>query len=296
MPLTIEEGAAIAFISDQQGLAPPQKQKADRSRFASNLSMGGSLPVSQEYVSAILNSDPKLRPASYWRFESLEGGVVRNEIDGAPDLKVVGELCLSGTAQNNSIDLGRPHSSGHLLSERAIPSLDGHEYSVEVWAKPSHFHQGVLASLTVKPKNIGSGPPSEMGFRIELERGYDLVKPGSVRFLQRNPPGFSRGSSCFSNRLYGLRYWQHIVAVHRGTSALLFLDGKKVAEGEGPKRLSSDLFLVVGQAYTSTIAEAEFIFVGQLDELAMYPRALSADEIVQHYKLIQSEQHRSPGI
>jgi hypothetical protein len=94
--------------------------------------------------------------------------------------------------------------------------------------------------------------------------------------------------------LYGLRYWQHIVAVHRGTSTQLFLDGKKVAEGEGPKRIPSDLFLVVGQAYTASIAEAEFIFVGQLDELAMYPRALSADEIVQHYKIIQSEQRESP--
>jgi hypothetical protein len=296
MPLTIEEGTAIAFISDQHGLAPPREQKADRSRFASNLSMAGSLPVSPQYVAAILNADPKLRPASYWRFESIAGRVVKNEIEGAPNLKAIGELCLSGTAANNSIDLGRPHSSGHLLSERPIPSLDGHEYSVEVWAKPSHFHQGVLASLTVKPKNIGSGPPSEMGFRLELERGYDLVKPGSVRFLQRNPPAFNRGSSCFSNRLYGLRYWQHIVAVHRGTSTQLFLDGKKVAEGEGPKRIPSDLFLVVGQAYTATIAEAEFIFVGQLDELAMYSRALSPEEIIQHYKLIQSEQHESPGI
>jgi hypothetical protein len=104
------------------------------------------------------------------------------------------------------------------------------------------------------------------------------------------------GKSCYSNCLYGLRRWQHIVAVKRGKAMQLYHDGKKVAEAVDKSRLPHAFYLAIGQHFCSNLAVGQYAFVGQLDELAIYGRALRMDEIVRHYEIIHSVQHKPSDI
>jgi hypothetical protein len=289
-PLTIRQGEAVAFVCDKFELKPPVQRKADRTRFATNLSMRGALPVPQQYIDLVLNQDSKLRPVSYWRFESLADQAVQNEIADAPPLKVWGELSLTGDAPNRSVEFRGPEVSGYLTSAGAIPKLNGPDCTVEVWAKPSHFHLGVLAGLTTGNFVSTAKEPVKFGIRLEFLQGVLSSHPGSLRFLHRNPPGL-RGGSIYSNCLYALRRWQYLVGVKSGSSVCLYLDGQKVADAATRGLLARTPYLIVGRSFADLLEDC---FVGQLDELAIYNRALSEDEIKRRFNIIHSAQCEAP--
>jgi hypothetical protein len=291
-PVEIGPGEAAVFSTNAGGTSEVRLQAADQARFAAKLSMGGLLPVSQGYVDAVMKS----KPVGYWRFESIEDGSVRNEVEAAQPLRAIGEVSLSGDKQNSVAELGRPQSDGYFVTDASVP-LSGANYSVELWAKPSHFHRGVLAGMTIPNDDPNIPQPEKHGFMLETLRGYErhLSHPGSIRFLHRNPPGIRLGTSCFSSQLYGLRQWQHIVAAKRKATMRLYIDGKLVATENDPKPLSAGMRLVVGRNFVAETSFNMFSFVGQLDELAIYGRALPESEIADHTKAVEFKRPPSPS-
>jgi hypothetical protein len=81
-----------------------------------------------------------------------------------------------------------------------------------------------------------------------------------------------------------LRKWQHIVAVKDHTEMRLYVDTVQVASAPDSTPLSDGLELLVGQIDRERDWRP---FVGQLDELAFYDRALSKEEIEKHYHLVR---------
>jgi hypothetical protein len=120
-----------------------------------------------------------------------------------------------------------------------------------------------------------------------------IERPGRVRFLHRSPPSDdpAKGTSCFSDHPYEVRKWQHVAAVKEGDAMRLYVNGKRVATGSDASNFPGNCKLVVGQ-----IDEVRNIrrFVGQLDELAVFPRALTEAEIARRYQLIRAESPPRP--
>jgi hypothetical protein len=112
--------------------------------------------------------------------------------------------------------------------------------------------------------------------------------PGRIRFLHRSPASDDRelGTSCYSEEPYTLRRWQHLVAVKEGSAMRLYMNGQLVGEGEDAKELPRGLRLLIGRLYPNSPRSVR-PFIGQLDELAVYDRALSLKEIAEHYELIR---------
>jgi hypothetical protein len=117
-------------------------------------------------------------------------------------------------------------------------------------------------------------------------QGLKDIQRSRVRFLHRDPPGsdYRTGKACFSADPYMFRRWQQIVAVKQGRRMQLYVDGRLSATNTDPTFLATNLFLEIGQ-FIGT--EKVLPFVGQLDELSIYDRALSKDEIEQHYRSIR---------
>ena len=65
----------------------------------------------------------------------------------------------------------------------------------------------------------------------------------------------------------------------------LYVDGNLAAEARDESSLAAGQRLVVGRLALSVDSRLQFI--GQLDELAVYDRALTLEEIGVHYKLIE---------
>jgi hypothetical protein len=64
----------------------------------------------------------------------------------------------------------------------------------------------------------------------------------------------------------------------------LYVNGERVADGEDASELPTGLRLLVGRLYPSQNVRP---FIGQLDELALYNRALRPEEITRHYELVR---------
>jgi hypothetical protein len=113
--------------------------------------------------------------------------------------------------------------------------------------------------------------------------------PGRVRFLHRSPPSNESelGTSCYSKDAYTFRKWQHVVAVKDGSHMSLYLNGALVGQGEDVSPLPANMRLLIGRLYPSRRVRP---LVGQLDELAVYNRALTPREISSHYRLVRPKQ------
>jgi hypothetical protein len=121
----------------------------------------------------------------------------------------------------------------------------------------------------------------------------DIHQPHKIRFLHRGTLGVMGGISCWSDRSYEPRRWQHVAAIREGSKLRLYLDGELVQEGEDPAATPLGLQLVIGQLYTETV---ERFFIGQLDEVAIYDRALPEAEVRRHFERLrgpdrQNEDH-----
>jgi hypothetical protein len=78
----------------------------------------------------------------------------------------------------------------------------------------------------------------------------------------------------------------------------LFSDGKVVATAEDPTQLGSGLRVMMGQLFPrNPYIKDELsarLFVGELDEVALYDRAIADVEILQHVQLARPESDSSP--
>jgi hypothetical protein len=278
---------AIQLIATEAGTVQVRRVASAPDLFVSQIEMTDDLlDVSQEYVSAVMNSSP----VCYWRFDRPADSIVRNEMADQYHGQVFGPVEWVKEHDNWTIQCGgwvtTDMTPAHVVADRALESVGIQSYSLEAWVKPSHFHLGAIAALL----NPNTSVPGHHGMLLELGGPWSIFTgrehPGRVRFLHRDPPEESGGNSCFSDVAYSLRRWQHVVAVKTSSEMRLYIDGREVAKHEDSTPRPDGLLLLVGQLDRE---RNERLFTGQLDELAYYERALSAEEIEKHYRLLQPE-------
>jgi hypothetical protein len=109
-----------------------------------------------------------------------------------------------------------------------------------------------------------------------------------VRFVDRWPTGVHGGSNVFSRRTVVSSLWHHIVGQKSGDTLELYVDGECV--GTSPVKpdasdaaLTTPCRLLVGRLKQRSVIPSEIrAFEGQLDELAVYDRPLTLEEIRRH--------------
>jgi hypothetical protein len=228
-------------------------------------------------------------PLGYWRFEEYTDGLVRNELAGRPGLRVEGDVALVGAAGNHAAAFPAELAARGFVSDGALPELGTSAYTIELWANAASIRTMSLVSLILPPE------PKAIGFHhvalLELRAlENSLSHPaGAVRYLHRWPPGPAGGTNAFSPRPYRPRSWLHLVGVKDGPTMTLYVNG--VATSRVPVTTLAamlPLSLVAGRLPTQRVWDPR-PFVGQLDELALYPRALRESEVRRHHALVVSQ-------
>jgi hypothetical protein len=284
VPLTIAAGEAIRILTSVDGEPNIARHSADAEYFATQVSMSSdSLGISKDYIEAV----KKAGPIAYWRFNRNSWPQLPSEINQQLECLVNGSLGRVSYNNNEAVEFGVTDEGGEIVSNTPIPTgLISDSYAIEFWVKPSHYHVGAVVSLVGDAPNSSGVIPH--GMLIELGGTGKIPTathhPGCVRFLHRSPAGNETelGTSCYSTTAYTLRKWQHVVATKEASRMRLFVNGNVVAEGEDASALPEGLRLLVGRLYPDRRVRP---FVGQFDELALYNRALSAEEIAEHYRL-----------
>jgi len=250
------------------------------------------LRLDRGYAVAVLAS----KPWGYWRFESLENGLTPNEIPGGLSLRAVGALRLSAEpGGNNTMEFSRDRGpeegdrkEGQYLLMDGLwqqPAKPG--YAVELWMMSAAIRESALVSLIDGSRE---GAPEEHYFLLQLmDQSQRWLHPnGSVRFLQRSPPGLGGGVNAFAQRAYLPGVWQHVVAQNSGDRMELYLNGRLVGHAPvDPDQAPGLYHLLVGRLKQSVRGggDATRPFVGRMDELAFYEHTLSPADIASHYTL-----------
>jgi hypothetical protein len=288
--LKVRAGRSVSLRATESGNIDVMRGPALPGRFTSQVSMGSDvLEIPNEYVEAVQQAKPLI----YWRFDPPVDDHVKNVMGEHYNAVVVGKPRWVDERGNGSVEFGTGLDADELraliVTDEPLSKVNTENYTIELWAKPSHFHLGTMMAL-VTPSNAKEPADGLHGALLELGGPRALYSslehPGRVRFLHRDPPGHSGafGTSCFSDQPYALRKWQHLVAVKDKAEIRLYVDSKLMASEKNSGPLSGDLELVVGQIDRRRDWRP---FVGQLDEMAFYDRALSGPEIEQHYRLVR---------
>jgi hypothetical protein len=167
-------------------------------------------------------------------------------------------------------------------------------YSIELWAKPAYFHHATLFSLLQwePPQTpIGThrmvlelcGPVSWFTSPYRTTDQY----PGRIRFVHETRTSFD--VDCYSSKPYAVRQWQHLAAVKSASEMRLYVNGQLADSKEAGGVLSRGAHILMGQLLPGgSEADAEVtprLFSGELDEVALYDRALNEKEIQEHFGL-----------
>jgi hypothetical protein len=243
------------------------------------------------------------KPWGYWRFESAEGegDLVPNEVADRPGLQMLGGVELERSPGGNGWVRFRSGQLAQALlmdGEWTPPRAGG--YAIELWLQadlpsPTAFSQTALVGLIAKDE----GKIEKHLAYLELAgRGRRSPhEPCAVRFLDRWPAAISFGANVFSRRNMVPSLWHHVVGQKSGDALELYVDGEQV--GTSPTKLNAQdaddvattaCRLLVGRLkqrsqlpFTNEIRA----FEGRIDELAVYDRALSPEEIRRHARLRQ---------
>jgi hypothetical protein len=268
-----------------------RRGKANRALFASQVSMSDNeLHISKKYVAAIR----KAAPVCYWRFEGEDQHQVRNEMKDKLHCRVMGDGARwRSYPGNRTIELGSSSEVSYLVTDDPVDGLIENDYTLEVWLKPSHSHRGAVFSLVEEPK-LPTQQVVGSGLLLELTGpsfSWSSLYPGRLRFLHRTPPSEFKGTSAYSATAYKPREWQHVVALKEGAAMRLYLNTELVASGADSTKLANGMKVLIGQLYPLDERRQAVVrpMIGELDEVALYNRALSERELNEHYRLVRPE-------
>lgn len=220
-----------------------------------------------EFSTATVKS---MNPVAYWRFESIENGVVIDET-GAHHGKLIGEASLTDSIDGLALDLSG--STAHV-SVPVHPALHAprRELTLSAWVK--------VADTT--DQAIVHNWYDRIGYTLEIHG----EKPGFVIATGDTGRRFDHlvgPSPMPTNR------WVHIVGVYDGQTMDLYVDGE-IAITYTERRPADDVSggrdeLRIGRRQDSDTGH----FNGFIDDVAIFNRALSADEVKQIHQAYSTQ-------
>lgn len=226
------------------------------------------------------------RPLVYWRFE--DGDIVGNQITNQMGDHYHGVI---HAANDGSIDINRGRirfsksKKGRYVGlSEPLEGINRREFSVEFWVRTDRMHWGTFFGLLPVEQ---ADPKKESHLCvIEYANQTNVVhRPATIRMLYRYPPtNYDGGKNIFSPNSCTPGIWTHIVAVKTPEAIRLYCNGQLQINLD-------DLNFDDSSSYTAVLGQLDSVramrqFEGQLDEVAIYEKALTEEQIRRHYEII----------
>jgi len=233
------------------------------------------LQLAADYPQRVLSATPK----HYWRVNKSHQGSLPDMAANGTKLQLVGPI---ETLEDGSVAFIDSIEPQYLRAENAWQPPK--EFAIELWFASTAFHNCTLAVLQASRPNHGDLALLEL-----TQRNPETpFRPGRVRFLYRWPPGGTDGVNLYSDPLYVPYRWHHLLCQRRNNKLEMYLNGKPVGETslQGfEETIACDLRF--GRLKELASEKVVRQFQGRLAELAVYDRALSAEEIRNHAEALR---------
>ncbi len=136
------------------------------------------------------------------------------------------------------------------------------DFSVAGWIKTSHVHHDSNGQIIVD-KYPQNGKPWTI--RVQPD--------GKIRFLSDN--------SVYSTAVVNDNMWHHFVALRSDSAIKLFVDGQLQGAASSTTSASNSMLLCIGCIHDHSLRR---LFVGTIDDIRIYNRALTEKEIQSLYQ------------
>jgi len=206
-------------------------------------------------------------PVAYWRLDEATGTVMADASGNGNDGTYAGAFTLGrpgALARDDDSAVGFDPAGAAMVSSSA--SFQVNTVSIEIWInKRADTEYGPYVT-----KNFAPGDRGGTGWFQLLNNHHN----GRLEFrvTEDNP-------TLVSTKILGLNTWYYVVATYDGATAKLFIDGKldsSIAVAATPKQTADPLYL--GRRADGLFNNAV------LDEIAIYPTALSSARIAAHWR------------
>ena len=211
-------------------------------------------------------------PVAFYRFEETGGGTVADQT-GNHDGTVSGiDLDAAGPLGSSAARFDGVDDYVNVSSTFSGSELSGDSYSVELWFNtPGGKTQDLIALHTPT-----GAPNPDHAVLIEL------TATDQLRFLNRLPLGAPGDDSITGSNAFNANTWHHLAVVRNGTFMNTYLDGVNIlgwAGASGDLPPGGGLELTIG-----ALDDIQLIrfFEGMIDDVAIYNRALTDDEVAAH--------------
>ena len=233
--------------------------------------------LTADYASTVSN----LKPVAFWR---LNESTQPPAADVAVNVGSLGDSAVGyylGTAQHpvpgaltgrTDSAVGFDATANSVAMVPYMPAMNPKApFTVEAWLSPNVEHAAGSGTLTCAISSGQFASPRTGWLIYQAENGWNL------RMYDSKGTATSVNITGGTAPVSGL--WYHVVAVYDGATAKLFVNGAKAAE-------AAQTSYVPGQSGGFAIggrADGSFWWNGSADEVALYSKALTDDEISAHY-------------
>jgi hypothetical protein len=175
-----------------------------------------------------------------------------------------------------------------------LPNRSLASYTVEMAFCPAWRHAGQLYQLTRAIDDNGQiDPDATMSF-VQLHGYIDFPQhvEQTIRFCDREPPGGMGGHWLLGR--YEPKRWSHVIATRSEHELAMYLNGECVRRLQDKQARTTEVPLALQfGCHTGAAPWDHRFFHGELDEIAIYDRGLTEDEIADHYRLFREAVERS---
>ncbi len=238
---------------------------------------GAATTLTADYASTVSN----LKPVAFWRLNETTQPPAADVAVNAGSLGDSAVGYYLGTAQhpvpgalNGRTDsaVGFDATANSVTMVPYMPEMNpAAPFTVEAWLSPNVEHAVGSGTLTCAISSGQFAAPRSGWLIYQSETGWNL------RMYNKNGASTSVNITGGTAPVSGM--WYHVVAVYDGATAKLFVNGDQAAE-------AAQTSYVPGQSGGFAIgsrADSSFWWNGSADEVALYSKALTAEEISAHY-------------
>ncbi len=234
-------------------------------------------PLDSPYARAVLADNPEV----YWRMDNIDGW---NCPDASPGRNHPGryEPCVAYYLEGPSEDGVRgnaacapaAHFAGGRLGAKLGVAVD--EYTFEAWC----FNGLPADARAVTGYLFSRGEAVEQAFAGEHFGIGGTDQEGAIQGKLFVYNGDERHEWLAGTTVVPVKTWLHVALVRRGDDIRIFLNGKL----DGAGRLACTLPEGASGLFVGGRCDNRFNWEGKLCEAAVYPGALSAEQIAAHYR------------
>ena len=236
------------------------------------------LVITNNYIEMI----KRHKPFAYWRFENSENGIVQNEMNS----NYSGRLTKQARTYQNKFNVNKGQEGGFFVEE-PLSNFNLKNYTIELWlnAEERGADMSLVSIMDPVVKNTREGYDHLVYTQLMSNNNRLRSRHFDFRYSHRYPATHNVGKNAFAGESYIPGKWYHMVCVRNDNSFSLYLNGelkKTIAE-----KLNND-----NKPYLFFLGKIDPLrsmrqFIGKIDEVALYTRALSQDEILEHFNAVE---------